>query len=809
MKNEAMLSFDEAVTKIFTPLTFLNGAAQYPADKLPEILFMTSYPPRECGIATYSQDLLKALDNKFNDSFSLKVCALEAGPSNHAYPDEVEYVLDTEDAAEFIDLANAIMMDQQVKLVVVEHEFGLFRHAGEDAFLQFLYSLTKPVIVAFHTVLPQPGNAMKINVQRIVAASASIIVMTKHAATILKQDYDVAHDKIVVIAHGTHLVPHLDKDLLKEKYGLSGRKVLSTFGLLSSGKSIETTLDALPAIVEQSPDALFLVIGKTHPGVVQSEGETYRNMLKAKVEELSLQSHVKFINQYLPLQDLLEYLQLTDIYLFTSKDRNQAVSGTFSYAMSCGCPVISTPIPHAKEVLRTDTGILIDFQDSEQLAAGVNRLMNDEPLRSAFSSSTLQRIVPTAWENSAIAHALLLQRTVEQANAAETSTNKTLLAKHLSNNIHLQYRLPAIKLAHLKKMTTEVGMIQFSKINQPDIDSGYTLDDNARALIAVCMHYELTGDEADINYIRTYLHFIENCQLPKGNFLNYKDAAQNFTDQNFETNLSDANGRALWALGFLVAKSAFLPADIIATAVGIVERALPQIATMRSTRAMAFAIKGLYYYNLENRSYKTTELLKTLADRLVQMYRHESEPHWRWFESYLTYANSILPEAMLCAWQETGDMVYKSVAKSTFDFLLSLTFNDKEIKVISNKSWLQKGQEPAQHGEQPIDVAYTILAMKRFYEVFKTESYAHKMTTAFNWFLGNNHLRQIIYNPCTGGCYDGLEMEQVNLNQGAESTLSYLMARMTIERQRLANAVLPPNNKQHYLVAPTSAPVNS
>ncbi len=775
MKNDAVVSFNDTMDNLFASKTILNKVVEFPKPILPEILFMTSYPPRECGIATYSQDLLKALDNKFNDSFSLKVCALEAGHVQHIYPNEVAYILNTEDAAEYIDMAYAINIDHQIKLVMVEHEFGLFRNTGEDAFLQFLYRVNKPVIVAFHTVLPQPDEAMKINVQRIVAASASIIVMTKHAAKILKEDYLAAKEKIVVIAHGTHLVPHLDKDFLKEKYGLSGRKVLSTFGLLSSGKSIETTLEALPAIVSQSPDALFLVIGKTHPGVVLSEGETYRNMLEAKVEELSLQANVKFINQYLPLADLLEYLQLTDIYLFTSKDRHQAVSGTFSYAMSCGCPVISTPIPHAKEVLRADTGILIDFQNSEQLAFAVNRLMGDEPLRSEFSHSTLQRIVPTAWENSAIAHAQLLQRTVQQAKSINMTTSK----------IHLQYRLPPMNLAHLKKMTTEVGMIQFCKINQPDLGSGYTLDDNARALIAVCMHYKLTKDADDIKYIRKYLDFIKSCQLPTGDFLNYQDAGEKFTDQNFETNLSDANGRAVWALGYLVAKTAILPADITQKAIGIVERAMPHIATMHSTRAMAFSIKGLYYYNLENKSHKSAELLRTLADRLIQMYRHESEKDWRWFETYLTYANSILPEAMLCAWQATGDVMYKAIAKISFDFLLSLTFNDKGIKVISNKSWLHKGQQPEQHGEQPIDVAYTILALKRFYRVFGTESYRDKMTSAFNWFLGNNHLNQIIYNPCTGGCYDGLEKEHVNLNQGAESTLSYLMARMTLEQQSL------------------------
>lgn len=758
-----------------------------PTDKLPEILFLTSYPPRECGIATYSQDLLMALDNKFSHSFSLKVCALESGHSNFIYPEEVKYSLDTNDSSKYAELAGTINNDKRINLVLVQHEFGFFEQAGEDAFLQFLYELTKPAIVVFHTVLPQPNESLKVNVMRIAAACTSIVVMTKHAAKVLSVDYGIPQQKIAVIPHGTHLVPHLSETILKDKYGLTGRKVLSTFGLLGSGKGIQTTLDALPAIIKTNPDVVFLVIGKTHPGVVKSEGEKYRAMLEEKVEELSLQQHVKFINRYLPLHDLLEYLQLTDIYLFTTNDPNQAVSGTFSYAMSCGCPIISTPIPHAREVLREDTGIIIDFQNAEQLADGVNRLMSDEPLRKAFSASTLQRIVPTAWENSAIAHALLLQKIVGQANyaGAITKNDQEIISdiEPQSKKISLQYRIPAINLEHIKKMTTEVGIIQFSKINQPDIDSGYTLDDNARALIAVCMHYEWSGDEADVNYIRTYLDFIKYCQQPEGHFLNYVDSEQRFTSQNEDTNLADANGRALWALGYLISKRALLPAELVSTAEGIFQRALPHIEMIHSSRAMAFVIKGLYYFNLGITSPENSRLLKILANRLVQMYRHESEPDWHWYESYLTYANSILPEAMLCAWQDTGEPIYKEIAKTSFDFLLSLTFNKSGIKVISNKSWLHKGQEAALHGEQPIDVAYTILALSRFYGVFQAESYSHKMAAAFNWFLGNNHLHQIIYNPCTGGCYDGLEENHVNLNQGAESTLSYLMARLTIENQ--------------------------
>ncbi|MGA2822272.1 MAG: glycosyltransferase [Bacteroidales bacterium] len=732
---------------------------------LPEILFITSYPPRECGIATYSQDLIKALNNKFSNSVSIKVCALESGDINYQYPDEVKYVLKTSLADEYEKLAIKINKDDHIKIVLIQHEFGFFR-VQEQAFLQFLCDLSKPVIIVFHTVLPHPDEKLISKIQRIAAVCRSIIVMTHNSAGILTTDYGIPRQKISVIAHGTHLVLHLSEKFLKIKYGLTGRKVLTTFGLLSSGKSIETTLEALPAIIKTSPDVIFLVIGKTHPEVVKTEGEVYREMLEQKVKQYAIHDHVIFINKFLALPDLLEYLQLTDIYLFTTNDPNQAVSGTFAYAMSCACPIISTPIPHAREFLTEDTGIIFDFRNSQQLADGVNRLLNDEPLRRNMSSNTLEKIVSTAWENSAVAHAMLF-------------------AKIAGDKITLQYNLPPISLDHVKKMTTDIGIIQFSKINQPDLSSGYTLDDNARALVSMCMHYQLTGDEESLFYVNKYLGFIKHCLQPAGEFLNYADQNYLFTGQNKTVNLDDANGRAVWALGYLVSLTGLLPGEIISEAETIISTSLIRIGTVHSTRAMAFAIKGLYYYQSAVKAPKNLVLLKTFADRLVQMYRHESNEKWEWFEGYLTYANSILPEAMLYAWLLTGETIYKDIAISSFHFLLSQTFNENGIEVISNKNWLQKGEVAGHFGEQPIDVAYTIMTLSKFYDVLMDDDYRLKMETAFNWFLGNNRLHQIIYNPCTGGCYDGLEETHVNLNQGAESTVSYLMARLTMEKYQM------------------------
>lgn len=768
--NSVEMRFDNRAT--FSPVTGIvpivkkNIPVKAHPPELAEILFITSYPPRECGIATYSQDLIKALNNKFSNSLSLKVCALETGETSYLYPPEVKFTLNTSKKDSYTKLVKAINTDKRIKIVLIQHEFG-FYHDSEDAFLQFLFELSKPVAIVFHTVLPHPDDMLKAKINAIAAVCESIVVMTRRSAEILTDDYNLPKQIITVIPHGTHLVTHLNKKLLKKKYNLAGRKVLTTFGLLSSGKSIETTLEALPAIVKSNPEVLFLVIGKTHPEVVKSEGEAYRNMLIAKINQYGLQEHVRFINTYLPLPELLEYLQLTDVYLFTTNDPNQAVSGTFVYAMSCACPIISTPIPHAKEVLTNDTGIIFDFRNATQLADGVNRLLNNEPLRKSISSNTLQKIVSSAWENSAVDHAMLFEKIAD-------------------GTITLQYNLPEINLDHLKKMTTETGMIQFSVINQPKLSSGYTLDDNARALIALCMKYSLAGKKTDLEYIYRYIRFIEYCLQPSGCFLNYVNRDLKFTSQNETENLDDSNGRAFWALGYVVSLTGVLPANITNLAEALMEKSMLHIGKIHSTRAMAFAIKGIYY---KQRGVKSPDniLLRTLSDRLVRMYKHESKDEWKWYESYLTYANSTLPEAMLFAWLLTGDTIYKDIAVTSFQFLLSHIFNENGIEVISNKKWLQKGEQPGHFGEQPIDVAYTVMALSEFYDEFKDEQYRLKMITAFNWFLGKNRLHQIIYNPCTGGCYDGLEETHVNLNQGAESTVSYLMARLTLELRKDEN----------------------
>lgn len=735
----------------------------------PEVLILTSYPPRECGIATYSCDLINALNNTFKRAFRISVCALQTDSDSHLYNNPVTYKLNTENDADYDRLAAQINANSNIEIVVLQHEYG-FYHSQPNSLLRLLKQLHKKIVLVLHTVLPNPDENHKLYLQRLAGCASQLVVMTHNSARILEQQYCISAETISVIPHGTHLVSHEDKDDLKARYNVEGRTVLATFGLISPGKSIETSLRALPAIIKSNPDVIFLILGITHPTLKKHEGESYRNMLINLVEELHLKTHVKFVNQFLELPVLLDYLQLADIYLFTSKDPNQAVSGTFSYAISCGCPVISTPIPHAREVLSDDAGITIDFENSSQLATAVIRLLNDESLRAQMASNGLHRIAQTAWENSALAYANLFQ-------------------KLLPNEINLKYKWPEINLSHFKKLTTDFGMIQFSKINQPDLSSGYTLDDNARAMIAICQHYAITDDQEDLDYIQKYLGHIEYCQDAEGYFLNYTDQEKKFTAQNASSNLADANGRAVWALGYLLSYRHLLPSAICIKADTMLQRSVKRMEGIYSTRAMAFLIKGLYYYQTGSGDEKYVDLLRLLSNRMVQMYRHEKQDGWEWFEGYLTYANSVLPEAMLCAWLATGDPTYRDVAKKTFDFLLSKTFRRTNINVVSNKTWLQKNMDEPKlfaGGEQPIDVAYCILALLKFRAVFHEPEYEDKMHIAFNWFLGANHLNQIIYNKCTGGCYDGLEFENVNLNQGAESTISYLLARCTMEQLRIS-----------------------
>jgi glycosyltransferase involved in cell wall biosynthesis len=737
-----------------------------------ELLLISSFPNRQCGIATFSEDFRNSLIEKFGEVLKISVCAIENEPISKKLHDPISYVLEARNPSSYGILAENINKKSNIRGVIIQHEFGLFGGNYGDYLLFFLNKINLPVFLTFHTVLPNPSKERKEIVQKISKQVKKVIVMSENSSKILEKDYQINIEKIEIIAHGVHLTPLKNQESLKLKFKLSKKKVLSTFGLLSEGKSIETALYALPEIIKKHSDCIYLVLGKTHPEITKREGEKYRTRLHQLADELGVSSHVLFVNEFISLELLHEYLQLTDIYLFTSNDPFQAVSGTFAYAMGCGCPIISTKIPQAKDQLKS-AGILIEFQDATQLAQSANYLLQNPTQLAQMKINALQNMRPSSWQNVAINYMTLFEEELASEEIKE-----------------LKFKIPEFNLNHFFNTTSEVGIIQFSVAELPDLESGYTLDDNARALIATSEYFELTGDLSVLGLIDIYFRFVENSQQNDGKFLNYVNQFNEYTNQNFEENLEDSNGRAIYALGIFMSHQKSHHQKYFSRIERLVDNSMIHLKNIKSPRAIAFTIKGLYHFNLIKNDKSTSRIILELSDNLIDYYTKQRQHDWHWFENSLTYANAIIPESLLYAFYISNDSIFKQVAKESFDFLLEILFAKRHISIISNRTWYSKGKEVHPFGEQPIDVAYTIIALQEFGKCFNDYRYVSFMKTAFEWYLGHNHLKQIIYNPVSGGCYDGLEHNHVNINQGAESTVTYLMARICIEKEIRKHAEL-------------------
>ena len=729
-----------------------------------KMLIVSSYPPRECGLATFSNDIANSIKKVFGNSLPIEICALQNDENQFEYGNDVKYILTTDSLDNYRQIAEKINERKDIGLVCIQHEFGLHRSEYGDYLIAFLLALNKPIVTVFHTVLPEPDKKRKKVVRAIADLSNKIIVLTNKSKEILMDDYACRNSKIDVIPHGTHIVLWEQKELLKTQFNYSDKIVMSNFGLISENKGVETVLYALPEIVAQHPEVIYMVIGKTHPEIIKREGEKYRNKLTDIVRELQLEKNVIFINEYLELKQLLAYLTLSDIYLFSSKDPNQAVSGSFAYALSCGCAVISTPIPHAIEALADGNGILLkEFNNPLEFQETILNLVENKEKRIEMGRNAYSLSHATTWENIAIKYGLLF--------GGLTNKEKDL-----------RFNLPPIKIDHIKELTTDFGILQFSKFSQPDPESGYTLDDNARALINMVMYYSLYKDSEALKLSEIYLTFIEKIQRKDGYFDNYKDFNRQLTTQNLEVNLEDANGRAMWSLGYVISQKEILPLNFVKRAEICWKIASDNIKQVSSPRAIAYTLKGLYYYHLAH-SLETTKLqIEHLADKLLNLYQINSAENWGWYEDYMTYVNNVLPEAMMYSHLATRNKKYLKIATITFDFLLSHYFMKGQIKVISNRSWFKKENERIFYGEQPIEVATTIITLDLFYEVTKKIKYKDQLELAFNWFLGNNHLKQIMYNPENGASYDGLEDKIININQGAESTLCFFKTRLIMNK---------------------------
>lgn len=726
-----------------------------------DIVFITSYPPRECGIASYSQKLVNALNSRFVNNFNINIYALQSGSSKLYYPPEVISTLDTDNPSDYIRIANEINSQDDILAVVLQHEFDLFQNSQSNL-IDFLNQLSKPLITVFHTVITHPANEIQKYVQQIAEASRLVIVLAGISEKVLKTDYNVSEEKVEVIPYGTHLITPSNVQVLKEKYQLTGKFVLSTVGMLSPDKGIENTLEALPAVIKAHPEIIFLIIGKTHPEELKKSGENYRIMLEGKVKSLKLQNHVRFLNVFSTDDILKEYFQMSDICIFSSTNENRPMSGMFSFAVSCGCPIISSPTPHAYEFLENNAGLI--YKSIEDLSSKIITLLDNPSLRKDLSENIQRKAISAVWENSAQNYNNLISNVSGKTQPAE-------------------YKYPPIKLDFIKSLTDRTGILHTTYKGEPDLRAGYHLDDNALGLFVFCMHYKFSGDINDITYIRKYLKFIYHCYQSTGVFYKYLDYERKFTTQNQNENLEETQAKAIWALGYLFSMKTLLPTEMTDVSGLMIENTLPLTTSFKSSKSIALVIKGLYYYYSVNEATKDLTLIKTLANKLVDMYNSYSNENWKWFEPKLTVSASILPGALLNTWLITGDEVYKDIAKESFEFLYSRMFNNYSIEIKSAEDWIRNTADSGT-GEQPCDLAFYIITSSKFYLMCKENEYFYRMDGAFKWFLGNNRLKQMIYNPVSGGCFDGLENEHVKLTQSTDSALCYTLARMIVEKYK-------------------------
>ena len=737
-------------------------------DRKSKIAYLSTFPPRECGIATFTNDLISAADGLFMpDLQSVVYAMLTPGASSAGYnPEKVVGFIYQDKPEDFISAAKKINEDDEINLVNIQHEFGIYGSDMGKNILFFLNNVTKPVVITFHTILPEPSIEIINLVQAIAARVETIIVMTNGAAEILETNYGLPANKIKIIPHGIHSVKYTHSAVAKRKLKFSKDSfIFSTFGLLSRNKGIEYFIQAMPEILREYPNARYIIVGATHPEVLKAEGDSYRTSLEELVEKLGLQDSVIFYNKYFHIDKILDFLLATDIYVSTSLDPHQAVSGTLSYALGAGRPVISTSFAQAKALITEEVGRLVGFRNPAEFATAAKSLLVNPKLLEDMGMTAYFRTRHMVWQNVALSYMHIFSSLVPVLS---------------ERNMHL----PKINFDYLRKITDANGVYQFAKLDVPNPDFGYTLDDNSRALMAALRYYKLNKDPQILKLINIYLGFLKKSLNTDGKFRNY-------FDKKMEPNLpmetkdsqENADSRAVLALMETI-YSKDMEKSVVDTARFLLQKRLNSGVDYKSLRAMAIYCKGLSFV-IEGSSgeikEKATAEMNNYCSLLVEAFNKNHSPQWVWLEDILAYSNSIMSEALLIGYKFTGNKEYLDVGVKTLEFLLEKTFIDGIYMPIGQNGWYIKNGKRAYYDQQPEDVYITVQTLAEAYEITKEEKFKKMMFEVFYWFLGSNSLGQVVYDFRTGGCYDGLGERSINLNMGAESTVSYLLARLRLE----------------------------
>ncbi len=741
------------------------------------VAIIGNYLPRQCGIATFTTDLCDAVSAEYGTErfFALPVNDPE---SSYDYPERVRFELTEEELASYHRAAEFLNFTK-VDLVCVQHEYGIFGGPSGSHILDLLRNLSMPIVTTLHTVLREPNPDQHRVMVELAELSDRLIVMSQHSSQFLQEIFRVPAAKIDVIPHGVPNLAFVDPNFFKDRFGVGGKSVLLTFGLLSPNKGVETVLQALPRILSHNSNVTYIIAGATHPHIRRREGDKYRESLQLIAKDLGVEKNVIFHNRFVSPEEMMEFIGSADIYITPYKNEAQVVSGTLAYALGAGKAVISTPYWHALELLDQGRGILVPFNDQNAIAEQTIRLLENEAERHAMRKRGYLHSRNMVWKSVAQDYMRSFQRA-----RAERMWNPRLVSPNTAS-VNQVLSLPPMNLNHLSRMTDDMGMLQHAVFAVPNHHEGYTTDDNARALVVAILAEQLgTEGRAEAKELASrYLGFLWLAfNSANGRFRNFLSYDRQWQESQGS---EDSHGRALWALGSAV--NQIVDEGLRGLAGRLLELALPAAMNFSSPRAWAFTLFGIQAYLDRFPGDRSAQRQRgILADKLLNIYQVTHTPDWNWFEDSLAYSNARLPQALLLAGSRTSNKQWFAAGLESLEWLATqqqCTVSGHFVP-IGSQGFYPKAGEKARFDQQPVEAGATVSACLEAYRATGDEHWRTEAWAAFNWFLGDNDLKTALYDVLTGGCRDGLHPERANENQGAESTLSFLMALLEMKQLR-------------------------
>ena len=752
-----------------------------PIPSLHRVAFLGNYLPRQCGLATFTTDVCESVAQAFPETECFAL-AMNDRPEGYAYPPRVRFEIPQQEATAY-DRAADFLNTNEVEVLCVQHEYGIYGGDCGEHVLDLLRQTKTPVVTTLHTILTDPNPTQRRVMEELASLSDRLVTMTQKGVSLLKDVYGLPEEKIDLIPHGIPDMPFVDPNYYKDKFGVEGKVVLLTFGLLSPGKGIEHVIASLPAILAKHPNVVYIVLGATHPHVLKHEGEAYRDRLKAMARDLGVADAVRFFNQFVSLEDLKEFIGAADIYITPYLNAAQITSGTLAYSFGAGKAVISTPYWHAEELLAEDRGTLVPFSDPAAIAAAVDDMLTNEAHRHQMRKSAYLLSRGMVWQETAKKY---------MASFARACADRAARPRESFALEQLETRpdfLPPIKVEHLRAMSDSTGMFQHAIFNVPNFLEGYTTDDNARAYILTVLLEELGARDGEIvpdtsALGSTYLAFLWNAfNAGTRRFRNFMSFERNWLEA---VGSEDSHGRALWALGTTLGRSEDEGHRQLAGR--LFAQALPGTTKFTSPRAWAFTILSIHeYLRRFSGDREANRVRETLAGKLLDLYERCHGENWEWFEDILTYDNAILPHALLLTghWTQRGDVLEAGLR--SLRWLLEIqTSPNGCFSPIGSNGFYRRGETRARFDQQPLEAASTVGACLEAYRITQDAFWQEKARTVYEWFLGRNDLGMPLYDPRTGGCRDGLHANRVNQNQGAESTLAALLALAEMRLARVA-----------------------